>query len=265
MRKKIKMSTADGDEINLGKVYCPAAIDDSSRTDPKVIWQFFANNGDSLARCKMTPTCTVNRKITRLRNISGDAVEEIVLKVRKKRRRIGVTTLLPEQLQLRKLCAGQTDILESGAGDCKKKKKKKRVNKSVKRRRAKEEEVLNITMAGLKNPLSGQLVELSTDCTGLVSSRDSSGIYDESTVTVTVHGAGASAALKVQRCTDTDDDVWSPDKHSFLNKCGAGHGRISSLSSLAQNSSSAFPIENCRTLQVTIHFTHSTPLCNCFE
>ena len=252
MRKKIKMSTADGDEINLRKVHCQAAIDDSSRTDPKVIWQFFANNADSLARRKMTPTCTVNRKITRLRDVSGDAVEETVVKVSKKRRRTGVTTLLHEESQVRKLCAGQTDILESGAGDCKK--KKKRVNKSVKRRRAlAAKEVLNVTMAGLKNPSGqGQLVELElpSDCTGsgLVSS-DESPATVRGTVIVTVPGAGA--ALRVHRCIDTDADVWSQGNHS-----------------LEPDSSKAFfPIDNYRSLQVPIHSffhafysTHFTPL-----
>lgn len=257
MRKKIKMSTADGDEINLRKVHCQAAIDDSSRTDPKVIWQFFANNADSLARLKMTPTCTVNRKITRLRDVSGDAVEETVVKVSKKRRRTGVTTLLHEESQVRKLCAGQTDILESGAGDCKKKKKKKRVNKSVKRRRAlAAKEVLNVTMAGLKNPSGqGQLVELElpTDCTGLgLVSSDESPVTVRGTVTV------PGAALTVHRCIDTDADVWSQGNHS-----------------LEPDSSKAFfPIDNYRSLQVPIHsFIHSTVLtslhssllCNCFQ
>ena len=246
MRKKIKMLTADGDKINLRKLHCQAAIDDSSHTDPKVIWQFFANNADSLARCKMTPTCTVNRKITRLRDISGDTVEETVLKVSKKRRRTGVTTLLPEESQVRKLCAGQTDILDSGAGDCKKKKKKKRVNKSVKRRRAlAAKEISNITLAGLKNPSGqGQLLELLTDCTGLVSS-------DESPVTVPGAGAGASAALKVYRCstdtdTDADADVWSQGNHSFE----------------PDLSKAFFPIDNYRSLQVrtSYSFIHSTVL-----
>ena len=118
-------------------------------------------------------------------------------------------------------------------------------------------------MAGLKNQSSGPLVELPTDCT--VRRSDSSGIWNESTVTVHGAGAGASAALKVHRCTDTDADVYSQDNYSLLNKCGGGHARISSPSSLEPDSSNAFPIENYRSLQVHVHSTYSTALCNCFE